>query len=192
MTNDGPPSSVGYSGAERAYWRNLVRERPTVADIVTPGPGQESVWDYPRPPALQTVEARLYVDYAGVALADTTRGLRVIETSNPPVYYFPVRDVRTEFLTRMIHSTVCEWKGVATYWTVNIRGRRQEAVSWSYGTPEAGYERLEGFFAFYPTLVDACYVGNERVAPQPGDYYGGWVTSAIVGPFKGAPGSERW
>ena len=104
MTNDGPPSSAGYSGTERAYWRNLVRERPAVADIVTPGPGQESVWDYPRPPALQTVEARLYVDYAGVALADTTSGLRVIETSSPPVFYFPVRDVRSEEHTSELQS----------------------------------------------------------------------------------------
>lgn len=175
---------------QRQYWRNIPRDRP--ADIVVPGPDQESVWDYPRPPAVQVVEARLRVDYAGVALADTTSGLRVIETSSPPVYYFPPGDVRTDFLSQMIHTTFCEWKGVAAYWNVVIRGRRQEAIGWSYETPDEGYEQLKGYFAFYPNLVDACYVGIQRVIPQPGDYYGGWVTPNIVGPFKGAPGTERW
>jgi uncharacterized protein (DUF427 family) len=185
MTND--PQDT-----QRIYWRNLVRERPEATDIVVPGPGQESVWDYPRPPAIEAVPERLLVDYAGVTLAETNDGLRVIETSSPPVYYFPVEHVRTDFLMRMIHTTLCEWKGVATYWTVNIRGRRQEAIAWSYEAPDAEYERLQGYFAFYPNLVDACYVGLEPVVRQPGDYYGGWVTSAIVGPFKGTPGTERW
>jgi uncharacterized protein (DUF427 family) len=175
---------------EKQYWRNLKRERPT--DIVVPGPGQESVWDYPRPPAVESVEARLQVWFAGVALADTVHGLRVIETSSPPVYYFPQEDVRRDFLTLMIHTTLCEWKGVATYWNVSIRGRRQEAVGWSYPNPEPGYERLKRHFAFYPGLVDECHVGDQKVLPQPGDYYGGWVTSNIVGPFKGTAGTQLW
>lgn len=175
---------------DKHYWRNIQRERP--ADIITPGPGQESVWDYPRPPVVEPVSVRLQVWYAGVTIADTTHGLRVLETSSPPVYYIPQEDVRTDFLTQMIHTTLCEWKGIATYWNVSVRGRRQEAIGWSYDDPEPGYERLKRHYAFYPSLVDSCIVGNEQAQPQPGDYYGGWVTANIVGPFKGPPGTERW
>jgi uncharacterized protein (DUF427 family) len=174
----------------KQYWGNIERQLPNT--IVPPGPGQESVWDYPRPPLVQPVVVRLYVSYAGVALAQTSQGLRVLETSSPPVYYFPPNDVRTEFLDPMIHTTLCEWKGAATYWNVNIRGRRQEAVGWTYEEPDEGFEQLKSYFAFYAGIVDACYVGSERVVPQASDYYGGWVTSNIVGPFKGIPGSERW
>ena len=92
----------------------------------------------------------------------------------------------------MVHTTLCEWKGVATYWNVNIRGRRQEAVGWCYQEPDEGFGQLKGYFAFYAGLMDACYVGSERVVPQTSDYYGGWVTANIVGPFKGPAGSERW
>lgn len=175
---------------DRDYWRNLRRHRPE--NIVAPTQGQESVWDYPRPPRIEAVSDLLRVEFAGVTLAKTDLGLRVLETSSPPVYYFPPEDVRTEFLTRMVHATFCEWKGVATYWNVEVRGRRQEAVGWSYEQPSEDYEAIAGYVAFYAGLVDACYVGNERVLPQPGDYYGGWVTSNIVGPFKGSPGTEGW
>ena len=174
----------------KRYRRNPERERPT--GIIVPGPGQESVWDYPRPPAVEPVKARLQVWFSGVSLADTVRGLRVVETSCPPVYYFPPEDVHVNFLTQMVHTTLCEWKGVATYWSVSIRGRRQEAIGWSYADPEPGYECLRRHFAFYPRITDACYVGAEQAQPQPGDYYGGWVTSTIVGPFKGAPGTQLW
>ena len=177
-------------GVQKQYWRNIERERPD--NIVAPGPRQESVWDYPRPPRVEPVAARLHVSFAGITLAETIRGLRVLETSSPPVYYFPPADVRTEFLERMLHTTVCEWKGVATYWNVNVRGRRQEAAGWCYEAPDEGYEQLKGYFAFYAGSVDACYVGSERVVPQAGDYYGGWVTSDLVGPFKGGLGSDRW
>ena len=132
------------------------------------------------------------VEFAGITLAETDLGVRVLETSSPPVYYFPPEDVRTEFLKPMVHTSFCEWKGTASYWTVEVRGRRQEAVAWSYEQPDEGYEQLAGHLAFYATLVDACFVGNEQVTPQPGDYYGGWVTSKIVGPFKGEPGTEGW
>jgi uncharacterized protein (DUF427 family) len=176
--------------AQKRYWPNIQRERPT--DIVVPKQGQESVWDYPRPPAVEPVAARLQVWFAGVPLADTVHGLRVIETSCPPVYYFPQEDVHVDFLTQMVHTTLCEWKGIATYWNVSIRGRRQEAVGWSYAEPEPGFERLKRHFAFYSGITDTCYVGTEQVQPQPGDYYGGWVTSNIVGPFKGLPGTQLW
>ena len=176
--------------AERRYRRSVERQRPE--RIVTPGPGQESVWDYPRPPIVEPVTSRLQVWFAGMLLAETERGLRVLETSSPPVYYFPPEHVRTQFLRRMIHTTLCEWKGIATYWNLEVRGRRQEAAAWSYMTPDDGYKPIEGRFAFYAGVVDACYVGDERVVPQAGDYYGGWVTANIAGPFKGDPGTERW
>ena len=175
---------------QRQYWRNVERQRPT--NIVIPAHGQESVWDYPRPPQVESVAEELRVIFAGATLAETLRGLRVLETASAPVYYFPPRDVRTGFLRRMVHTTLCEWKGLATYWNVDLRGRRQEAVGWCYETPGEGYEQLEGYFAFYAGVVDGCYLGSERVEPQPGDYYGGWVASNIVGPFKGVPGSDHW
>jgi uncharacterized protein (DUF427 family) len=176
--------------AQQQYWRNLERRRPT--NIVVPARGQESVWAYPRPPAVEAFAMRLQVWFAGVPIADTTRGLRVIETSCAPTYYFPQEDVRMDFLKPMIHTTICEWKGLASYWNVTIRGRRQEAIAWSYNSPEPGYDRIKLHLAFYPRLVDTCLVGTERVQPQDDDYYGGWLTSNIVGPFKGAPGSQRW
>ena len=175
---------------QQQYWRNVERERPT--EIIVPGPGQESVWDYPRPPAVEPVASPLRVEYAGIVLAETTHGLRVAETSSPPAYYFPPADVRREFLQTMRHTTVCEWKGTATYYSVSIRGREQEAVAWTYDDPDSGYEALVHYFAFHAGRVDACFVGEERVTPQPGDYYGGWVTASLVGPFKGVAGSERW
>jgi uncharacterized protein (DUF427 family) len=175
---------------EKTYRRGVKRELPT--NIVIPGPGRESVWDYPRPPVVEPVSARLRVEFAGITLAETTNGMRLLETSNPPVYYFPVDDVRTEFLTLMAHHTLCEWEGGASYWTVSVRGREQEAVAWSYEEPDEGFQVLRGRFAFYAGRVDACFAGDERVIPQPGDYYGGWVTKNIVGPFKGELGSERW
>ncbi len=173
-----------------AYWRNIIRERPE--NIVAPGPGQESVWDYPRPPIVQPVTERLRVEFAGVVLAVTTRGLRVLETSSPPAYYFPSDDVRTEFLGPTHHTTICEWKGIGHHWTVSVRGREAEMAAWSYPEPEPGYEALRDYLAFYPGRVDACFVDDERVQPPPGDYYGGWATAKIVGPFKGGPGSDRW
>lgn len=175
---------------ENQYWRTFMREIPL--EIVIPGPGQEFTSDYPCPPAVESVATRLQVWYAGILLAETTEGLRVLETSNPPVYYFPWGDVRMEFLTQMVHTTQCEWKGTASYWNASIRGRRQEAVGWSYDNPKSGYERLKEHLAFYPGLVDACLVGNERAQPQRGDYYGGWITSTIVGLDKSHPNTEVW
>ena len=173
-----------------AYWRGLHRERPE--RVEAPGAGQESVWDYPRPPRVEAVSARLRVEFAGVVVAETGRGLRVVETSSPPAYYFPPEDVKTALLRPMRHRTLCEWKGEAAYWTLMARGREAEAAAWSYPSPSTGYEVLAGWFAFHAGRADACYVDGERAAPQPGGYYGGWVTASVVGPFKGEPGTERW
>jgi len=167
-----------------------MRTRPPNA--ITPGPGQESVWDYPRPPRVEPVAARLRVELNGVVVADTRRGLRVVETAGAPVYYFPRADVRPECVTPGRGRSFCEWKGPATYWTISAAGRTAENAAWSYERPTSGYEAIRGHLAFYARKMDACFVGDERATPQPGRFYGGWITSNIVGPVKGEPGTEGW
>jgi uncharacterized protein (DUF427 family) len=175
--------------AEREKWRNFPRVRP--AGIMRPVPGQESVWDYPRPPRVEPVARRVRVELGGRTIADTTRALRVCETSSPPCYYVPPADVALECLAPSERTSFCEWKGVARYWTV--RGDRvAKDAAWSYPEPYPGYEGIRDYLAFYPRRMDACWVGEDRVAPQPGVYYGGWITPELVGPFKGVPGSEGW
>ena len=157
-----------------------------------PGPGQESVWDYPRPPRVEPVAERLRVVVAGVTVADTTRGLRVVETAGAPVYYVPPEDVRMDLLRASPTSTVCEWKGAAAYHTLVIGQRVVRDVGWSYPDPNPGYEAIRDHVAFYAGRVDEAWVGEERATPQPGGFYGGWVTARIVGPIKGVPGSSGW
>ena len=164
-------------------------ERPV---RIEPGPGQESVWDYPRPPRIEVVRQVLRVELGGVALAETVHGLRVLETGSPPTYYFPPDDVRVDLLDPSPLRTFCEWKGVARHWNAEVVERRVEDVAWSYPGPKPGYEPLAGYFAFYAGKVDACRVGSEKVLPQPGGFYGGWITSRVVGPFKGSEGTELW
>ena len=159
---------------------------------IEPKPGQESVWDYPRPPRLERVTARLRVVFGGETIADTANGWRVLETSHPPTYYLPPADVRAEFLKAAGGSSFCEFKGVASYWTIVAGGRRSERAAWSYARPSAAFAPIAGHLAFYASRVDECYVGDERVQAQAGDFYGGWVTSAIVGPFKGGAGTMGW
>jgi uncharacterized protein (DUF427 family) len=161
-------------------------------DPVVPGPGQESVWDYPRPPRVEPVTERIRVVVDGVAIADTRRAVRVLETAGAPVYYMPREDVRMELLRPSTTSSVCEWKGPASYWSYEGPGRHVADVAWSYDRPNAGYESLTGRLAFYAGRVDEAWVGDERATPQPGGFYGGWVTSRIVGPVKGEPGSWSW
>ena len=161
-------------------------------DRAIPGPGQESVWDYPRPPRIEPVPERIRVVVDGVAIADSTHAVRVLETAGPPAYYVPPADVRTDLLAPSPHSTFCEWKGQAAYHTLTLGGRTIHNVAWSYPQPLPGYEAIRDHLAFYAGLVDEAWVGDERATPQPGRYYGGWVTSRIVGPFKGEPGSSGW
>jgi uncharacterized protein (DUF427 family) len=163
-----------------------------VPERVAPRPGQESVWDYPRPPRVEPVAERLRVELAGALVADTTRGWRVLETSHPPVYYLPLDDCAAGALDPASHRTFCEYKGLASYYTVRAGRRVELDAAWGYPEPAPGYEALTGTVAFYCTRMDACYVGDERAEPQPGDFYGGWVTSRVVGPFKGGPGSRHW
>ncbi|MCA9906695.1 MAG: DUF427 domain-containing protein [Anaerolineae bacterium] len=159
----------------------------------TPLYNQESVWDYPRPPRVEPVIERIRVIFNGEAIADTTRASRVLETSHPPVYYIPPEDIRMDLLTRVpAYQTYCEFKGTAVYWTLRVGDRVAANAAWSYPAPNAGYESLKDHLAFYAGRVDECYVGEERVQPQAGDFYGGWITSKIVGPFKGGPGTRGW
>jgi uncharacterized protein (DUF427 family) len=166
--------------------------RPGPVERVEPGPGQESVWDYPRPPRVEPVPEPLRVVVAGEILADTARGLRVLETAGAPVYYFPPGDVRTDLLEASPHTSFCEWKGTAVYHSFVGPGRRVDNLAWSYPAPKAGYEAIRGYLAFYAGRVDEAWVGDERATPQPGRFYGGWVTARIVGPIKGGPGTQGW
>ncbi|MCS7079992.1 MAG: DUF427 domain-containing protein [Chloracidobacterium sp.] len=157
-----------------------------------PQPGQESVWDYPRPPRLERTAKRLRVVFAGTTIADTTRGWRVLETSHPPTYYFPPDDILPDVLIASQRTSYCEWKGAAQYYAVRVGQRVAPDAAWSYPQPTAAFAPIAGYVAFYAGLMDACYVDDEQVIPQPGGFYGGWITSDIVGPFKGVPGSWGW
>lgn len=159
---------------------------------IAPAAGQESVWDYPRPPLLERTPKRLRVFFAGVTIADTIAGWRVCETSHPPVYYIPQADIAMAHLEPAPGSSFCEFKGVARYWSLDVGGRRADKAAWSYDAPARAFAGIAGHLAFYVSRVDACFVGDERVQAQDGDFYGGWITGDIVGPFKGAPGTRGW
>jgi len=159
---------------------------------IEPQPGQESVWDYPRPPRLEDSIRRIQVVYNGVTVADTQRAKRILETSHPPVYYIPPEDVRMDLLTSARRTTFCEWKGAASYYSLTVDSKTVEQAAWYYPQPNAQYTAIKNYVAFYPGKMDACYVDDEPVTPQPGDFYGGWITSEIVGPFKGEPGAMGW
>jgi uncharacterized protein (DUF427 family) len=159
---------------------------------ITPGPGQESVWDYPRPPRVEDSPKHIQVIFNGVVVADTYRAKRVLETSHPPVYYIPPEDIKMEHLTPTDRATWCEWKGQAAYYTLRVGEKKAPNAAWFYPRPTPGFESLRNHVAFYPGLMDACFVNGERVQAQAGDFYGGWITADIVGPFKGGWGTEGW
>jgi uncharacterized protein (DUF427 family) len=159
---------------------------------IEPGPGQESVWDYPRPPRLEDVDKKVKVVFGGVTLAYTTRAKRVLETSHPPVYYIPQQDIRMEHLKPSDGSSHCEWKGRASYFDATTEERVDTQVAWFYPDPTSSFAGIKNYVAFYPSKLDACRVGGEKVEAQEGDFYGGWITPDIVGPFKGAPGTWGW
>jgi uncharacterized protein (DUF427 family) len=153
----------------------------------------ESVWDYPRPPRVEQTGRRIRVELGGEVVAETRRALRVLETSHPPTYYVPLEDVVPGALVASGGATTyCEWKGHATYYDVVANGERASRAAWTYHDPSPGFEPIRDAVAFYPTAMDACWVDDERVEPQPGGFYGGWITSDVVGPFKGEPGSRGW
>lgn len=155
---------------------------------IEPGPGQESVWAYPRPPIAVPFVGRVRVVHAGAVVADTAAAVRVLETSQPPAFYLAPADVDMDRLRPTASSSWCEWKGVAGYWQLDDI----VDVAWSYTRPTAGFEAIADHLAFYAQKVDECWVEDERVQPNPGNFYGGWITSMVVGPFKGAPGTHGW
>ena len=154
---------------------------------------QESVWDYPRPPRLEPTARHLKVVHAGIVLAETRSGLRILETSHPPVYYISPADIAMEWMQPSPgKGSFCEFKGVASYWNLALPQIRVPNVAWSYAQPSASYAALKDHLAFYANRVDECWVDGEQVVPQPGDFYGGWITSHVKGPFKGPPGTMGW
>jgi len=162
------------------------------AGRVKPKAGRESVWDYPRPPRLEACTKRIRVALGGKIIADTRRAVRVLETSHPPVYYIPPEDIRMEFLKDEAGSSFCEWKGQARYYSVAVEGIKAERAAWGYPKPTPAFAAITDYIAFYAEKMDACTVDGERVRPQEGNFYGGWITGDIVGPFKGGPGSWGW
>lgn len=159
---------------------------------VEPGPGQESVWNYPRPPRLERTTATIEVRFGGQLIARTGDAVRVLETSHPPVYYLPIADFAPGVLVPVKGTTDCEFKGAASYFDVVAGAARSPRGAWTYPTPTPGFEDLATRAALYPSQMDQCTVDGEKVQPQEGDFYGGWITSAIVGPFKGAAGTWGW
>ncbi len=159
---------------------------------IAPKAGQESVWDYPRPPKLELTNKHLKIVFNGEIIAETNRAFRVLETSHPPGYYFPPEDVRMEFLTEESGASFCEWKGSAGYYDLTVGDKIVKNAAWFYANPSDRFKPIENHLAFYPSKMDECYVNDELVRSQAGDFYGGWITSEIVGPFKGGAGTWGW
>lgn len=160
---------------------------------IEPKPGQESVWDYPRPPLLEQSAKQIKIIFKDIAIADSDNTYRVLETSHPPVYYIPLADIKTEYLqpTQAQHS-FCEWKGFASYYDLIVGDQKVSNAGWYYAQPTVNFEPIKDYVAFYPSKMDACYVEQELVQAQAGDFYGGWITQDIVGPFKGSADSWGW
>ena len=154
---------------------------------------EENVWDYPRPPLLEPVHQSLRVVFNGIEIANTTAAHRILETSHPPTYYIPKRDVQMAYFSEaMGGSTFCEFKGLARYWTVNVEDKVSEKAAWSYPNPTHTYADITDDLSFYASKVDTCFVGDIQVLAQQGDFYGGWITPNLKGPFKGGPGTSGW
>ena len=170
-------------------WKYTGNKKPPFAE--EPKSGEESVWDYPRPPIADADNRHILVKAEGITIAETERAVRVLETASPPTFYIPPEDVITELLEKASGSSFCEWKGQATYWNVVVNDQRITKAAWSYHNPSERFNEIDGYFSFYPALVN-CFVDGEKVIPQPGGFYGGWVTSEIVGPMKGEPGTGGW
>jgi uncharacterized protein (DUF427 family) len=159
---------------------------------LVPGPGQESVWDYPRPPRVEATTDRIRIRLGEETIVDTTDAVRVLETSHPPVYYVPRAAFSPGALEKAPGASSCEFKGSAKYLTLRGGAARAESAGWYYPNPNSGYELLADRVAVYPSAMDSCEVAGETVVAQAGDFYGGWITSRVVGPFKGEPGTMGW
>lgn len=158
---------------------------------IEPGPGQESVWDYPRPPRLERDAREVVLRWQGREVARTRSAVRLLETSHPPSFYLPWTDVDASLLQPAEGSSFCEWKGPARYWSLVLGSARLDRIAWSYPQPLEGAEAVADRVAFYAHGL-TCTVGGAPVTPQPGGFYGGWVTPELTGPFKGETGSEGW
>jgi len=174
-------------GGDQWRWRGQMR--PPFAEV--PQAGQESVWDYPRPPSVVADSREVIIRWGSCEVARTRSALRILETAHPPSFYLPWADVAQQWLQPGSGASVCEWKGVARYWSLAHAERRLANVAWSYPEPSPGAERLRDYVAFYPAGLE-CTVAGAPVVAQPGGFYGGWITPELVGPFKGAPGSQGW
>jgi uncharacterized protein (DUF427 family) len=152
----------------------------------------ESVWKYPRRPKVEQITQAIKVEFNGKTIAESSKVIRVLEKGHPPVYYVPLEDVNIETLQVSARKTWCEWKGEAGYYDVLIGDRRAENAAWYYPNPLPDYAEIKGYVAFYASKMEACFVGDERVEPQRGGFYGGWITSNLDGPFKGDPGTAGW
>jgi len=163
-----------------------MRPKPIVAKQ-----DQESVWDYPRPPGIEQSDDSIEIHFKGVLIASTQRAIRILETSHPPTYYLPPEDIQMQYLQTASGSSLCEWKGKAAYFDLELAGITISHVAWSYQNPTARFQAITNFLAFYPSKVD-CYLNGEHVQAQASGFYGGWITNKIVGPFKGEPGTRFW
>lgn len=160
---------------------------------IEPQPGQESVWDYPRPPRSERSPKQVKIIFNQVTIADSCNTYRVLETSHPPVYYIPPEDIEMKYFEPVVSQrSFCEWKGLAGYYNLKVGDKQVANAAWYYPQPTAEFAPIKNYLAFYPSKMDACYVDGELVQPQAGDFYGGWITQDIVGPFKGEVGSWGW
>ena len=159
---------------------------------IEPEPGQESVWDYPRPPKLEPSSKRVRIIFNGIEIANSTKSQRVLETSHPPVYYIPPEDIQMEYLEPTSRQSFCEWKGGANYYTIVVGDKQVPNGAWYYRNPTPAFASIKDYLAFYPSKMDACFLNEEKVQAQQGDFYGGWITKDIVGPFKGGAGTWGW
>ena len=182
------PLSPEFANCICPGWTKVVKDMkpPQLA------PGQEWVWAYPRPPRLERSQRIVRIEFGGREIARSSRTWRVLETSHPPVFYIPYDDVASDVLRPAAGGSFCEWKGRASYYDLVAADRTSELAAWTYLKPHRDYAPIANAVAFYPARVDAAYVDDERVQAQPGDFYGGWITREIVGPFKGPPGTEGW
>ncbi len=159
---------------------------------IEPGPGQESVWDYPRPPRLEPTDSHVVVEFAGAVIAESRRSIRVLETSQPPAFYLPPDDVDLDRVVGSRNQTFCEWKGLATYVSIVVDDEQADDAAWFYEHPSPRFEAITGHLAFYAQKMGTCQVDDEVVDANEGSFYGGWITSKVVGPFKGGAGSTGW
>ena len=154
--------------------------------------GQEWVWDYPRPPKLELFHSRIEIEFNGIRLVEADQAWRLLETSHPPVYYIAPEYVKMEYLKPAGYASYCEWKGTASYYNISVAEKEVANAVWTYPKPIMAFKPIKNHFAFYAHFMDFCTVNGESVTPQPGKFYGGWITSNIIGPFKGEPGSRGW